>query len=111
LHAARERRGHVEGRIMELEATLKAAVVIDEDEKPRGAAGAGIGDKVTIRDLASGDELCCRLVSPREADPGQGKISSASPIGQAIMGKCRGETVEIKAPAGTLRYRIKRLER
>ena len=111
LHAARERRGHVEGRIMELEATLKAAVVISEDERPRDAAGAGIGDRVTICDLATGDELCCRLVSPREADAGQGKVSSASPIGKAIMGKCQGETVEIKAPAGTLRYRIKLLER
>ncbi|MFC2019695.1 GreA/GreB family elongation factor [Chloroflexota bacterium] len=109
LHAARERRGHVEGRVIELEATLKAAVVIGD--RPRDAVGAGVGDRVTICDLASGDELCCRLVSPREADAGQGKISSASPIGRAIMGKHQGETVEIKAPVGILHYRIERLER
>jgi len=50
------------------------------------------------------------LVSPREVDPTKGKISNASPIGKAVIGKEQGETVEIEAPAGKLRYQIKRIE-
>ncbi|MFC1949987.1 GreA/GreB family elongation factor, partial [Chloroflexota bacterium] len=50
-------------------------------------------------------------VSPREVDAARGKISSASPIGQAIIGKGQGETVEIQAPAGKLRFRIEQIER
>ena len=109
LQAAREQRGQLEGRIMELEETLKSAVVIDEKQK--GALTIGIGDSVILRDLDSGEELRYTLVSPSEVDPTRGKISSASPIGKAIMGKGRGETVEITAPAGKLHYQIKQIER
>ena len=109
LEAARERRGQLEGRIMELEGILKSAVAIDE--KPETILRAGIGDSVVLRDLNSGEDLHYMLVSPREVDPTRGKISSASPIGQAVIGKKQGEVVEIAVPAGKLRYQIKRIER
>ncbi len=51
------------------------------------------------------------MVSPKEVDAVKGKISSVSPIGQAVMGKEQGEIVEIAVPAGKLRYQIKRIER
>ena len=108
LEAARERRGHLEGRIRELEETLKSAVVIDE--KRKDTLKVSIGDSVILCDLASGEELPYTLVSPREVDPTKGKISIASPIGEAIIGQVQGEVVEVTAPAGKLRYQIKQIE-
>jgi len=109
LEAAREQRGHLEGRIRELEEALKSAVVIDGKEKD--TLQVNIGDSVILRDLASGEEVRYTLVSPREVDPTKGKISVASPIGKAIIGYGQGEVIEVKAPAGKLRYQIKQIER
>ncbi len=109
LQAAREQRGQLEGRIMELEETLKSAAVINEKQK--ATLKVGIGDSVILGDLNSDEELRYTLVSPREVDPARGKISNASPIGRAIVGKGQGEIVEIAVPAGKLRYQIKQIER
>jgi len=109
LEAAREKRGQLEGRIMELEETLKSAVVIGGNEQ--AALRVSVGDSVILGDLDSGEELRYMLVSPREVDPTRGKISTASPIGQAVVGKGPGDTVEVTVPAGRLRYQIKQIER
>lgn len=109
LAAAREERGHVEGRIKELEEALKRAVIIDEKKEPTHKAG--VGDCVVIRDLSSGEETCYIIVDPREVDVIRGKISLASPLGRALIGRRSGETIEISAPAGKIRYEIKRIER
>ena len=109
LDAAREQKGHLEGRIMELEETLKAAVIISGKERPTHKAG--IGDSVVLRDLASNEELHYMLVDPREVDPAKGKISSVSPIGKSLVGRREGEIVEITVPVGKLRYQIKQLYR
>jgi transcription elongation factor GreA len=109
LHAAREERGHVEGRIKELEEALKVATIIEEKKEP--AVKTIVGDSIVLEDLASGEELRYMIVDPREVDPSRGKISIASPLGKALLGSKGGETVEIKAPAGRLRYHIKRVER
>ncbi len=108
LEAAREQRGHLEGRIRELEETLKSAVVIDG--KQEDTQEVNIGGSVILRDLASGEELRYTLVSPREVDPTKGKISVASPIGKAIIGQGQGEVVEVTVPAGKLRYQIIQIE-
>jgi len=108
LAAAREQRGHLEGRIRELEETFKAARIIDE--KLKSGLKSSIGDRLVVQDLASGEELRYRIVSPREVDPTQGKISSVSPLGRALIGRGEGETVEVAVPAGRLRYQIKRIE-
>jgi len=109
LAAAREQRGHLEGRIRELEETLKAATIIGEGKNSN--VKAGIGDSVILYDQTSGEELRYLIVDPREVDPTQGKISSVSPIGKAIIGRGDGEIVEITVPAGKLRYQVKRIER
>lgn len=110
LQAAREQRGQLEGRIMELEETLKSAVVIDGKQTEKAAHGAGIGDSVILRDLDSGEEVRYTLVGAAEVDPTRGKISGASPIGRALMGKGEGETVEVTVPVGKFRYQIKQIE-
>ena len=108
LAAAREQRGHLEGRIRELEETLKAAVIIDG--KQESTLKTGIGDSLTLSDLTSGEELRYIIVNPREVDPTQNKISSASPMGKALIGQGEGKIVEVAVPAGKLRYQIKRIE-
>jgi transcription elongation factor GreA len=104
LQAAREERGYVEGRIKELEEAIKAATIIEE--KKKATVKSGIGDNIRLSDLASGEELRYIIVDPREVDPLKGKISIASPMGKALIGRNTGDIVEITVPAGKLRYRI-----
>jgi len=109
LEAAREEHGQLVGRISELEGILKSATMIDE--KQVITLKASIGDSVLLCDVASGEEMRYMIVSPREADPTKDRISSASPIGKAVLGRRRGEIMEVVAPAGNLRYQIKQIER
>ena len=107
LHAAREARGHLEGRIMELEVTLKTAVVIDEHA--RSARRVNVGDTVILCNLETNAELRYTLVSPREVDAAHGRISCVSPVGQAVVNQELGDTVEVVAPAGRMRFQIKQV--
>ncbi|UCB43214.1 MAG: transcription elongation factor GreA [Dehalococcoidales bacterium] len=107
LDAAREQRGHVEGRIIELEAILGSAIILEEAREVTHTAS--LGDEIVLQDLASGEEVRYTLVSPTEVDATSGKISGASPIGRAIVGKVQGNVVEVTVPAGKLRYKILRI--
>ncbi len=108
LEAAREERGYLEGRIRELEETLKSAAIIGEGHK--STIKVSIGDKVILCDMASNEELCYTIVGPREANPTKGKISEASPIGKAIVGHSQGEVIGVVTPAGKFSYRIEKIE-
>ena len=107
LDAARERRGKIEGQIMELENTLKSAVITDETAN--NTDNIGVGNSIVLLNLDSGEEVRYTLVNPREVNAGSGKISSASPIGKSVIGKRQGEVVEAVVPAGRLRYQIKQI--
>ena len=109
LDAAKEERGHTEGRIKEIKQILKSANIIQE--KKESARKSGIGDSIVVCDLASGEECRYMIVDPREVNATMGKISIASPLGKALLGRNDGETVEITVPAGKLRYQIKHIER
>ena len=103
LHAARESKAHVEGRIKEIEAILNQAKIVVENQD---TSRVKFGDTVVLRDLSSGKELTYTLVDPREANPAKGKLSVASPLGKAILDKQKGQTVEVVAPAGSFSCRI-----
>lgn len=107
LQAAKERQGYLEGRIRELEATLKSAKVVTEESGDR----IGPGDYVVLNEIDCRDELCVTVVHATEANPSRGKISIASPIGKALIGRNLGDTVEVAAPRGVTRYRIAAIER
>ncbi len=108
LHAARERLGHIDGRIKELEALFKHAVVAEQNQA--AVFRVAVGCEVRLVEMSSGEELRCTIVSTRETAPGQGKISCISPIGKAVMGKSRGDVVEVPIPSGKkICYRIERL--
>jgi transcription elongation factor GreA len=104
LEAAKEHQGRLEGRIRELEATLKGATIIEE--KTTAPFKVGIGCTVGLCDLSSGEQLHYTLVSPNESNPAKGKISIASPTGKALLDKEIGTIVEVIAPVGTFKYRI-----
>ena len=108
LDAAREYQGQVEARIRKLESTLQMATLLDEQQ----ASGREItfGDTVVLRDLASGEQVSYTLVDASEANAIEGKISVASPMGQALLGRMQGQKVEVRAPAGILHYQIEDIQ-
>lgn len=108
LEAAREYQGQVEARIRAIEEILKTATTTGGESS--FTAKASIGNTVVLRDLSSGEEVRYTLVSPTEAKPTAGRISTSSPIGKAIMGREPGETIEVSAPAGIFHYRIVTIE-
>jgi transcription elongation factor GreA len=109
LHAAREERGHVEGRIKELEPALKTAVIIQENKG--SSKKSTIGDCILVCDLATNEECRYTIVDTREVNVLKGKISIGSPLGKALLGRVDGDTIEINVPAGKLRYQVKKIER
>ncbi len=111
LDAAREQHAHVESQIRELDETLKAATVVNNGSSPEASAKVAMGSTVTVRDLESGHEMRFTMVSPKEVSPNRGRVSVVSPLGSALKGRQAGDTVEVKAPAGIIHYRIERVER
>jgi transcription elongation factor GreA len=102
--AAREEQSFLEGRIAQIEATLRTARVI-EAPVPDDVGRVALGATVTIED-ETGSQSTFRLVGSAEADPANGRISNVSPVGRALLGRTAGETIEIAAPRGAVRYRI-----
>jgi transcription elongation factor GreA len=102
--AAKEAQGLNEKKIAELESKLSRVRIIEHEDISKDEVL--IGATVKINDLDSGEELTYTFVSEIEADYSQNKISISSPIGQGLLGHRAGETVEIKIPAGILRYKI-----
>ena len=105
LDAAKERQGMIESSIRELEGVLTNAVVIGSGEQ-NSDGRVRLGKKVTLKEASSGKRVSYTLVDSREADPVNGKISSVSPVGKALMDKVVGEEIEISVPVGTLHYVI-----
>ena len=106
LEAAREQQGQVESRIRQLEATLNSSRVLKKERVGEAKAVIATGSSISFKDLSNGEELNYILVSPNEANLANGKLSIASPVGKALLGRTKGEEVEVKVAAGTFRYRI-----
>ncbi len=107
--AAKEAQAFNEKKIAELEERLSRAQILDEAKIAKDKAL--LGATVKLKDLDSGEELQYSLLSELEADFSRGKISITSPVGKALLGHKQGEIVEIKVPAGTLRYKILKISR
>jgi len=107
LAAARERKSHLQGKMQEIESTLKSATILSQGQ---GTSRIKIGDTVTLCDLSSGKRLRYVLVDTREANPAEGRISVASPIGGTLVDKEGGQTVKITVPAGTFEYHIEEVQ-
>lgn len=107
--AAKEAQGYNEARIAELETKLSNVRIIENENIPSDKVF--IGAIVTLEDLDNDEQLTYMLVSPEEASYEENKISVFSPIGKGLLGHKAGETLEIKVPAGTLKYKIKKIKR
>ena len=108
-HAARERLQHVAKRLGELDGKLQQVRIVDDLEVKAGEAR--LGARVTLRDQPTNEEVTYTLVGPDEADPQQGKLSIASPLGKALLGKTKGETFTLTLPRAMVNYQIIKLER
>ena len=98
-HAAKEKMGHVMGRIQDLEHQYSKAEVIDP-KKMIGQTKVMFGAKVNLLDVNTDEEISYQIVGDYEASIENGKISVSSPIARAIIGKNLGDTVSVKAPKG-----------
>ena len=102
--AAREEQALNEARIAKLEKTLKNAVVVDTDDIDKDSIG--IGSKVMLYDSTFKENVEYSIVGSAEANPVSMRISNESPLGMALIGKKEGETVEVAAPDGVMKYKI-----
>lgn len=107
--AAKEAQGYCEAHISELEGKLSDVRIIEDMDIP--ADKVYIGAIVSLKDLDSGEAIQYTMVSPEEADYETNKLSILSPIGKGLMGKAQGEEVEVQVPAGTLKYKVEKIER
>ncbi len=103
-HAAKERQGHIEGRIRELKDKLARAEVIDCSKVSKEKAV--FGTVVTLLDMATEEEFSYQLLGPEESDVKSGSISVLSPLGQSILGKQVGDEVIAKTPGGTREFEV-----
>jgi transcription elongation factor GreA len=105
---AKSEQGKLYSRIAEIKNLIDNAEIIqaaeDTDE-------VGLGSKVTVRDLEMKTKEIYQIVGSQEADPAVGRISDESPFGRGLLGRKTGETVEIDAPAGVLKFKIMKIEK
>lgn len=107
---AKNDQAFIEGRILELEKQIKNARIITENLSTKMSAKSktiDIGSVVTVRNKTDADEPeTYTIVGSMEADPVEHKISNESPIGKALLGREKGDTIDVIAPAGKFKYEI-----
>lgn len=102
--AAREAQGLLEMRIAKLEDTLSKARIIDESKIDKSKVQ--ILSKVTLKNHNNGKEVVYTIVSENEANLKEGKLSIGTPIAKAILGKKKGDRVDVTVPAGVIHFEI-----
>jgi transcription elongation factor GreA len=101
---AKNEQAMLEAKIARLEERLRAARVIDASEVSTDKVS--LGSQVTLHDLSHGDKLEYTIVGSAEADPLEGKLSNESPVGRALLGKGKGDELEVAVPQGTMKLKI-----
>ncbi|MBQ4279582.1 MAG: transcription elongation factor GreA [Rikenellaceae bacterium] len=102
--AAKEAQGMLEMKIAKLEATIANARILDESKID--TSSVQILNKVTLKNLTTGKTVVYTLVSENEANLKEGKLAIGTPIAKALLGKRKGEEVDVTVPAGVLRFEI-----
>jgi transcription elongation factor GreA len=106
-HAAKERQGFVNARLHQLKNRLAELSMIDFTKIPHGKVG--LGSIVVVLDTKREEEITYSLVTSEEADAANGKISTTSPIGRALLGKEVGDAVRVQSPGGVKELEILKL--
>ena len=107
-HAARERQGFIEGRVMELEDKIARAEVIDVSKL--SGAQVKFGATVTVLDEDTEEQARYQVVGEHEADVKKGRLSLTSPLARGMIGKTSGDVFEVQTPAGVKAYEILKVE-
>jgi len=105
--AALERQTFVKARIRQIQERLSEVQSIDISKIPTDRIA--YGSKVVLYDLDKDEKITYELVTSEESQPEAGRISTVSPIGQALLGKKDGDTVKVKTPTGVRNFEIARL--
>ena len=106
---AKNEQAILEARIVTIEATLKNAVIIDEDSITN--EHIHIGSKVRMENSSAGREVEYKIVGSNESNPSQGKISDESPVGMALLGHAVGDVVEVETPSGVIGFKVLEISR
>ena len=106
---AKNEQGKLYSRIAELENILANYVVIEESADSSNTVR--MGSRITVKDVATGEEESYQVVGSQEADPMNGRISEESPFGKALLGKAVGEVAVVEAPAGNIEYEVVAIQR
>jgi transcription elongation factor GreA len=101
---AKNEQAYVEARIAMLEERLVSARVIQKKDIAKDVVS--IGSTVRLKDVDANETVEYHIVGSAEANPAEQKLSNESPVGRAILGKKKGETVEVAAPRGALKFKI-----
>ena len=101
---AKNEQALLEHRIATLEERLRDAKVINKKDVAKDVVS--VGSKVKLRDVTAKQTVEYHIVGSAEANPAQNKLSNESPVGKAIIGHKKGETVEVSAPRGSMKYKI-----
>jgi len=101
---AKNEQALLEHRIATLEERLRDAKVINKKDVAKDVVS--VGSKVKVRDVTAKETVEYHIVGSAEANPAQNKLSNESPVGKAIIGHKKGETVEVAAPRGSMKYKI-----
>ena len=101
---AKNEQAMLEQRIAQLEERLSRARLIEKEDVPKGVFA--VGTRVRLRDMDANQTIEYVIVGSAEANPGERKLSNESPVGKAIIGRKKGEIVEVSAPRGSLKYKI-----
>jgi transcription elongation factor GreA len=104
-HAAREQQSFIEGRIKDIEAHLSNSEIIDVGSLP-ATEKVVFGATIDLEDEDTGNKVLYQIVGDAEADIKAGLISVSSPIARALVGKSKGDVVDVIAPNGTKSYEI-----
>jgi transcription elongation factor GreA len=102
--SAKNDQAHLEARIAMLEERLKDARVVTKKEIRSGEVS--VGTTVRLKDMGSNKTVEYHVVGSAEANPAEMKLSNESPVGKAIMGRKKGEVVEVTVPRGTTKFKI-----
>ncbi|MGN0748828.1 MAG: transcription elongation factor GreA [Christensenellales bacterium] len=102
--AAKEEQGMIEAEIAEIEVKLRNCEIINMDKLPTNKVS--VGCKVKLFDETFNEEVEYQIIGSTESDPLKGLISNESPVGKSLLGKKKGETVEVTTPAGVVSYKI-----
>ena len=107
--SAKNEQAELEERIHQLEEMLRKAKIVQEEDVKGDKVNIGL--KVTEKDIDTGDKEVFSIVGATESDPFNGKISTESSVGKALIGRKKGETVAIEVPDGIINYKIMKIEK